>query len=242
MREIITVQHSLTTAEADFTGRLRVSALVNLLIQAARQSATRLGVGLEDLQKDHLFWALNRLHLDIDTLPHWPDELVIRTWPRKVQGVSYYRDFEVDDNRGQTTIRGTSVWLAIHQVRKRPVVVKDFNRLNHKRAGPEEVPKPPGITQGAINRKMIKPGYFDFDLNGHVTTTRYIDWSMDQLTLPFHQRHTPVQFTVHFMREILPGDEVSLAYQSHEGEWLFEGFKGDQPAYRMAVTFNTMEE
>ncbi len=245
MSEITTVQHTVTTAEADFTGQLRISALVNLLIQSAGKSADSLGVGLQNLQLKGLFWGLNRLHLEIDAVPLWAAHVTIRTWPRQLKGVSYYRDFEVDDEKGHTIIRGTSVWLAIHRARKRPVVLNegpDFNRLKNKLAGPEEVPKPPAITSGEVNRVLIRPGYFDIDLNGHVTTTRYIDWVMDQFSLDFHQHHCPKQFTIHFIREILPEEEISLKYQLHGQQWLFEGFKDDKAAFRMAAMFNKIQE
>ena len=70
----------------------------------------------------------------------------------------------------------------------------------------------------------VQSGYFDFDLNRHVTSTRYIDWMMDTFPVDFHFTNFPKKISVNFMKETMPGDSIHIIRSNKsETQFTFEG-------------------
>ncbi|MCA6077941.1 acyl-[acyl-carrier-protein] thioesterase [Fulvivirga sedimenti] len=238
------IEKDVTTAEADMYGRLRAGALINLLIQAAIRSADELGFGLSYLRKKELFWVLSRLSVEIRSPFHWRDTVIIDTWPRDIDGLVYLRDFEARDKDGNILVVGSSAWLAIDKNRKRPTLLSDdankiFTRLKSKLAGPSVIEKLSPTTLTTDYQRTIIPNYFDFDLNGHVTTTRYIDWIMDSYSVDFHAAHRVARIDMNFLQEILPGDRIELNKVMRDSEHLIEGIlvHSGKPSFRARIIF-----
>ena len=217
----------ITSAETDMFTRLRVGALVNLLIQSAINSAESLGFGFSGLRKQQLFWVLSRLTVEIYHPLKWNQETEVETWPKTVEGLLYMRDFIVRDKSQNIMARATSGWLAIDTETKKPKVIDGlqaelFVHLKEKHGIqqlPEKLPTTP-----AGDAFTIHSGYFDFDLNRHVTSTRYIDWMMDTFPVDFHFTNFPKRISVNFMKETMPGDSINIIRSNKSGtQYTFEG-------------------
>ena len=240
---ILTTPFSVTSADTDMYRRLRPGGLVNYLIQASIQSADILGFGFGGLRKQHLFWVLSRLTLDIYRPLQWYESLEVETWAKDVEKLIYLRDYIVRDGEKQEVARGTSGWLAIDLQTRRPkrlegVEAEIFGQLRD-RHGLERSPlKLTGTHDGQLHE--IQPTYFDFDLNRHVTSTRYIDWMMDTFSFDFHERHYPRHLSINYMRETRPHETLRI-YRDQEGEaiCLFEGIHATtgKPSFRGRVDF-----
>jgi medium-chain acyl-[acyl-carrier-protein] hydrolase len=217
----------ITSADTDMYARIRASALVNLLIQAAINSAESLGFGFEGLKDQKLFWVLSRLTVEIYHPLKWHQETVVETWPKNIDGLLYMRDFIIRDKEQNIIARATSGWLAIDTETKRPKVIEGlqaelFVHLKEKHGINEPPEKLPANTEGEAF--TIKSGYFDIDLNRHVTSTRYIDWMMDTFTVDFHHKNFPKRISVNFMKETMPGDSINIVRKSKiESQYCFEG-------------------
>ena len=96
-----------------------------------------------------------------------------------------------------------------------------FVQLKHKHGLSESPVKLPGTAEG--DSFEVQSGYFDFDLNNHVTSTRYIDWMMDTFTVDFHKAFYPKKLSVNFMKETLPGYAISLKRETRDTLYGFEG-------------------
>lgn len=219
--------YKITSADTDMFGRLRLGALMNFLIQSAIQSADKLGFGYKGLKGQQLFWVLSRITVEIDKILKWNDLLEVETWPKDVEKLLYLRDFIIRDTSGNQIGRATSGWLAIDAENKRPRKVEAINeevlvRLNTKKAFEELPEKLDGLEKG--NRINVKAGYYDIDLNKHVTSTRYIDWMMDTIPVEYHQENYPKRLSVNYMKETMPGEQISLNYhQAETNRFQFEG-------------------
>jgi acyl-ACP thioesterase len=206
-------KYTITSAETDMFARIRAGAFVNLLIQSAIGSAENLGFGFKGLKEQQLFWVLSRLTIEIYKPIYWHQDVEVETWPKTVEGLLYIRDFVVRDKDKQIIARATSGWLAIDTERKKPknidgIQAERFVHLKGKCAMAEAPEKLPPITEGEVF--TVNSSYFDYDLNRHVTSTRYIDWMMDVLPIDFHKKHFPKRISVNFMKETLPGHSISI--------------------------------
>jgi medium-chain acyl-[acyl-carrier-protein] hydrolase len=235
--------YKITSADTDMFGRLRLGGLMNFLIQSAIQSADKLGFGYKGLKGQQLFWVLSRITVEIDKALNWNDEMEVETWPKDVEKLLYLRDFLIRDTAGKQIGRATSGWLAIDMAKKRPRKVDAINedalvRLNTKKAFEESPEKLDGLENG--KSLDFTSGYFDIDLNKHVTSTRYIDWMMDTIPLEYHQNNYPKGLSVNYMKETMPGENISMKYrQIEENRFQFEGINVNRnvPSVRGLITF-----
>jgi len=204
---------TVTSADADMFKRLKLSGLVNFLLQSAIYSAERLGFGLNFLNRENLFWVLSRMNLIIEKTMHWNDEVTIETWPKTVDGVLYIRDFFVWDKYSELVAKCSSAWLAIDIIRKKPKIIdgiisEKFHALSWKKSI-EEFPAKLDYHQGE-KASEINPTYTDTDLNKHITTTRYIDWLMDTFSLDFHENNYPKQLSINFLKETMINETLEI--------------------------------
>jgi medium-chain acyl-[acyl-carrier-protein] hydrolase len=217
----------ITSADTDMYTRIRAGSVVNLLIQSAINSAESLGFGFDGLKEQKLYWVLSRLTVEIYHPLKWNDEAEVETWPKTVEGLLYTRDYIIRDKSQNIIARATSGWLAIDTDTKKPKIIDGikaemFVHLKNKHGLNESPEKLSSATDG--DSFTVHSGYFDFDLNRHVTSTRYIDWMMDTFSADFHHKHFPKRISVNFMKETLPGDSIGIKRESKNGlQYNFEG-------------------
>jgi len=222
----LSTEYRITSAETDSEARLRPGALLNMLIQSAIQSADVLGFGFKHLQKENLFWVLSRMVLEIQRPLAWYEKAIVRTWPKRIEGLLYIRDCEIADEKGGLVARSTSGWLAIDRNTRRPkqitgddLVIFELLKDNHAiEAIPEKLPAPPDGPE-----TVIQPSYFDLDLNRHVTSTRYLDWMLDQIDPEYHRDHYPAKVVINYMKETRLEDKIHLRTFRDGNVFSFEG-------------------
>jgi len=217
----------ITSADTDMFTRIRAGAIVNLLIQSAINSAECLGFGFGGLKEQKLFWVLSRMTIEIYNQLKWNEETEVETWPKSLEGLLYTRDYIVRDKSQNIIARATSGWLAIDTETKKPKIIDGikaemFVHLKEKHGINESPEKLPPTHEGDLF--TTHSGYFDIDLNRHVTSTRYIDWMMDTFTVEFHHKHYPKRISVNFMKETMPGDSINIIRNNtNDLQYSFEG-------------------
>jgi medium-chain acyl-[acyl-carrier-protein] hydrolase len=233
----------VTSAETDMYARLRLGSAVNYLIQSAIDSADRLGFGYGGIRNQNLFWVLSRLTIELYRPIIWHETVEIETWPKTVERVLYLRDFILRDVDRSIIARATSGWLAVDLETKRIKKIDginadffDYLRSKHALSEPPEKLH----TFGKGDDFEIQSGYFDIDLNGHVTTTRYVDWMMDTLPMGFHKDNFPRKLSLNMMKETMPGETIRLKRTGNDQQqYLFEGFNvnNNTNAFRACIEF-----
>lgn len=234
---------TVTSADTDMFGRLKLSKLIDFFIQSAISSSDKLGFGLKFLKKEQLFWVLNKITITIEKQLNWYDIAEVETWPKTLEGLLYIRDFIVRDKNQNIVARGTSGWLAVDAKTKRPkkidgIITDVFYVLKHKNAVDKSPVKIPYRECEEINE--IQTTFFDLDINQHVTTTRYIDWIMDTFSVDFHSNHSPKSLSVNFLSEIKPNEKIQLFKNTKDNNcFYFEGLNliSKKQAFRSRIIF-----
>lgn len=233
----------VTSAHTDMFGRLRLSGLVDFLVQSAIYSADKLGFGLKYLREEKLFWVLSRLTVNIKRQLKWYDIAIVETWPKNVEGLLYIRDFIVRDKQDKIVATGTSAWLAIDLIKIRPkkisgMITEVFYSLKHKNAI-EEIPEKLKFVENG-EKSVIKTTFFDLDLNKHVTTTRYIDWIMDRFSIDFHENNYPKKLSINFLKETKPEEKIKIFKNKLDANtYHFEGMNisSEMKSFRGEIKF-----
>lgn len=232
----------VSSADTDLKSRLRLSCLINYLIQSAIQSADDLGFGFANLSEQKMLWVLSRMNVEIVKPLNWYDTAIVETWPKTVERIFYMRDFIVRNQHNEIVAKATSAWLAIDLNSRRPKVLppestSTFTLLKDKHALKTAPLKLPAIC--GEQKSELLANYSDIDLNGHVTSTRYIDWMMDTFPIDFHQTNYPKYFCVNYLKETLPSEKITLNSLNENNYYSFEGnnLSNMQVAFRGRIDF-----
>lgn len=216
----------VTAYDVDPLARLRLPNLFNYIQEAAYQHATHLGFGPADVARHNLAWVLSSMCLEVKQLPMWNDLPTIETWPKPSHRIFYCRDFILEK---EDIILGqaTSNWLLIDRDSRKPKYLKDLTdalAFIPLRDALSELPVSPDIPEWEPEVHGRDIGFFDLDQNGHVNTSRYVEWSLASLPDPWHFFGIPFEFTIHFINEIRIGEHVTIAYWKDEGAYVVRGW------------------
>jgi len=231
----------VTSSDADMFGRLKLSSLIEFLIQSAVLSADSLGFGLKFLQQENLFWVLSRLNVQILKPLFWYDKIEVETWPKTIDKLLYIRDFVVRDEKNEIVAKSTSSWLAIDLLSKRPkkienIITDIFTTLNNKNAIDFFAPKIETFSGDLVSSLDVK--YFDIDLNKHVTSSRYIDWITNCFDEEFHQNNYPKHLTINYLKEQKLKNNIQIyKKQKTENCFLFLGKNNETEAVKCEIEF-----
>jgi acyl-ACP thioesterase len=204
-----TEQFRVRSDEMDLHGRVAATAVGNWLQEIAGSHARALGWGIEQLQPQQLTWVLARLHLRLDRLPAWRDEVTVTTWPAGVDRLYAVREFRIEDARGLVGV-ATTGWVLVHLGRRRPVrpppALAALGRGGPGRvlADPFDPLAPPHAGE---HEQQFTVRFGDVDLNRHANNVRLIGWALE--TLPLEVLDLPLaELEVDFRSEARLGATV----------------------------------
>jgi medium-chain acyl-[acyl-carrier-protein] hydrolase len=240
---IISMPFKVTSAHTDMHARLRIGSMVNLLIQSAINAVDKFEIGYDALRQQKLFWVLSRLTVEVYKSLTWYQTGEVETWPKDIQKILYIRDFVVRDQGQEIVAKATSGWLGIDLETKRTRTIESvqssiFTKLKDKNALNINPEKLFPVKEGEVSE--IRTSYFDIDLNGHVTATRYIDWMMDTFSIEFHQNNYPRIVSINYLNETRPNETVYLSKKPINGKtFIFEGLNKSRNtfAFRGKIEF-----
>ena len=190
---------------------LTTPALFARVQAAAEAHAAALGLGIEALTERGLTWMLARFRMRVrETLPE-TRRLVVTTWPSGSERLLALREFVVANpaTPDEPFAVATSGWLLVGVDSRRPVrpgpfvdhlaVDKHVLSLRGKR-----LDRPTHIDW--VHRMAVNQG--DIDLNGHVSSTRYLEWAETALAHEAPLRGPWHEVEIDYISEVLAGQHV----------------------------------
>lgn len=200
--------------DVDFNRCATSASLCRHFLEAAWNHAQALGVGFSDLGSQGKFWVLSRLRLEARGYPAWGSMATLRTWPRAGTALFAMRDFELLDETGTVLVGGTSAWLVLDEVSKRPQritrLMPALEGLSGRAALGRDPEKLPDCDTSWDGHSSATVSYTDIDVNGHVGSSRYVGWMLDTYPLEFHRAHRVRVLEVNYLGETLAGEELSV--------------------------------
>ena len=214
MEKIYRRQFTPMSNECDCFGRLKPSALLGILQEAAGAQCVELRLASEDLMERGYFWAITRQHIQINRLPRAYETITVETWPGKTSRVAYPRSTIAYDAEGNELFRSISLWVLM-DLKSRALVVPGKSGISLdglERGG--ELPTPTSIGPAelkAVGKRRVR--FSELDRNGHMNNSFYMDWVQDLLPSGFHRNHPLTDFTVCYLSEAREGDLIEVHYE-----------------------------
>jgi medium-chain acyl-[acyl-carrier-protein] hydrolase len=225
--------------------RLSIPAAFGILGDAAGRDASRRGWGYDELAERNQAWVLIRAKMRINRQPVWGDQIILRTWPKLMEGVVAYRDFQILDDQRNILIAGSTAWTLMDLSTRKPVrlVGKEYDTgdLSNYHA---IMDKPAKIIwpESLETIKEMTAEFGHLDMNNHVNNSRYIEWIMNEIPVEALLTRQLKEVEVNFISEVKHLDylQILIPEEGIEGS-IFMGFiknrKDSRQAFAARFTF-----
>lgn len=206
-------EYKIEPRHVDFTNRVSVSSLCDIVLHAAGEDAHRRGFGIDALANNNYGWVLSRMGIELERMPLEYETMSIRTWISNYNRLSSTRNFELADMEGNIYGCAVSQWCMIDYSTRMPV---DMNTMAKAHEGnmvdcpsPCELPRRIRVVESEplMQHKVV---YSDIDFNRHMNTMRYIDMVFDAMPIEVPEKLEAWRMDLNFMKEARFGDVLSL--------------------------------
>lgn len=183
---IYTYHYQVKYSDVDKNNLLTLKSLVAILQESAAFQSVEAGYSVNDIPKTHAAWIVLDWKVQFFKHPHSYENLSIQTWPRTMDKLYSYRDFEVyDENRTLVAI-ASSKWILVDtETKKIKKILKEVsdayggvtNKAVFELPWEEKIKVPEALTLNfsyTIQRR-------DIDTNDHVNNLHYIDYALETL-------------------------------------------------------------
>lgn len=199
----------------DLHQRLTVHKLCSFFQDIAGNHTVECGVGWDVMQQQQVFWVLSRMYIEVLSFPVWHDKISIKTWSMGTDGLYAYRNFRVENERGDVLIKASSMWLMVNTETRRLVRPGEYMEnfpLCTDRLLDTDPEKIPSLEEPAFTG-LSQVSFTETDMNMHTNNVSYIERIMNAYDFDFLMKKQVASFVINFIKEAVPGDMLKVGSQ-----------------------------
>ena len=184
-------------SEVDAKGRLTWLALMDYFQDCSVFHSESLQVGVDYLAKNHIAWVLSSWQICVNHMPRLADVVTTQTWAYGMKSFYGYRNFAMNDEKGERLAYANSVWVLMDTQTGRPQRIPQIM--------PDTFGFEPQLPMECSERKiripektepcpsLVVPQYF-IDTNQHMNNSRYVEVALEYLPQDFSVSETRVEY------------------------------------------------
>ena len=206
-------QYTIVASEMDITYHITPNAIMLYFQDCFARYLTQHHLAAFDIIKQNKIWVITEFDLNYrGERPLWGEDISVELNFTEISSIRIYVDFRILNHRGDVFADGTSSWVIIDSVSKRPFPAKEMLQKG-------------GIVGSAEGRTKILPhisdqkefykevehtvNVTDLDFNGHVCNRSYLSIAMATAPMDFIKTTTPKRFSIKFVRESFMGEVLT---------------------------------
>lgn len=176
---------------------LTLNSIVNYFQDCSTFQSEALGLGLDNLIKQHHVWVLSFWHIVVNRYPRIGEEIVTSTWAYDFKGFYGSRNFSMTDEQGNILAYANSLWVLMDLESGRPTKI---NQEEIDGYGLEErldmdyksrkIPIPIDMTI----QKAFPVRRYHIDTNNHVNNGQYIQMAREFIPEDFVVKQMRVEY------------------------------------------------
>lgn len=163
-------------------------------------------------------WMLLYWKIKVIERPGWNTEVTVKTWPRKFEKVSSWRDFEVYDEKNNLIVFATTEWVLINienmGIAKITEDMKEGYGLVNKSAFEEDVKAKLQEDDESNLAYEYKVRRSDIDSNGHVNNVVYVDLAYNAMPEDIALDFQNVE--IYYKKQVKFGETVRVYYSEKD--------------------------
>lgn len=216
---IVENKYIINEKQVNSAGEFRTQELFEILTEMGGIHSEIIGNGSDVLMAKKLSWVLLTWKIKFIKRPKLNDEILVKTWVRKSDGITSVRDFEVYNSEDEKIIIASSKWCLINLETRRPVRFDDelsnAYAPEDKNAFGEELPRVKEPQEYELEKEYVIQKE-DIDVNGHVHNSNYLDVAFDIVPGFDENKKNYDNVLIEFKKEIMYEDNVRVHYKNEK--------------------------
>lgn len=221
-------------------GYLKYTDLCQLLQLIANEHAKLGGLSFHDLQVVQQAWVLQKLKINIASLPKWGDLVLLKTYVAKMDSETSTRAIEMFLNE-KLIVSATSYWSVMNtQKRKSSSLDLPYKHFLNHNINPEEKATNDYSNDIEICSEQIKNYTVllsDLDFLNHVNNVKYLEWCLDF----FHSgdfKSKPIKkIEMFYFRELKEGDNIIIYQKNGNNRSFFDLSRSGKKCFKLDIVF-----
>jgi len=203
---------SVKSYQTNQHGKASIVSIYNILIEAAWAHAQVMDWGYDSLKSNNLFWVLSRMYFQIEKYPAWQDQITLSTWSAGTDGMYAYREYIVENERGEILLRASSAWLILeiesHKIFRLSDYRSTFPKLTDMNACRNPKRIKPDVHPDKLNYYAVQ--FSDLDINQHFNSVKSVERVLDDFGIEFLNKYEPAELEVNYLKEGQAGDLIAV--------------------------------
>ena len=232
-----TEQLALSTRDCDLYGRWKPSAILEAMQETAIAQCESVGAGRSVTDALGLVWVLSRCRVELSRLPVIGEPFSLETYPMPPRHLFYPRAHVFRDGEGAVIGGAYGLWMLMDvQTRKTVRNALVAERLHVEDRKPV-VGMPASVRSlgGEAAVDALVPRFTEFDINGHVNNTKYMDWCWNALGFDALADRAVAAFDVNYDREVRRGETIRTELTREGDSAVFIGSAAGQRCFGIKV-------
>ncbi len=196
-------------------------AMLKYLENIACKHSDEVGYGINDMEKTKVAWILLDWRFKVIERPIYGQTIKVKTWSRKMDKCSAYRDFEIYDENGKILAIATTKWVVLDVDTRKLQRITDqiaskYESETEKQVFEKEIEKlhEPESEGYSIQLKIRKT---DIDINNHVNNLNYLDLAYE--ILPEEVYNSDLKnIRITYKHQTEPGETVNISYTKQDNK------------------------
>lgn len=214
---IFTYNYKIKYSDISRNNKLTLKAMVGMLQEVAGLHSEQAGYGLNDIPNTHITWLLLNWKIKMFSHPHLNEMLTFKTWPRTIEKIYSYRDFEIFDSNNNLVAIATSKWVLIDADTKRikkvtPDICEAYGGTVDKNVFDCPIDEKPTIPEDLNLNFNYTIQRRDIDTNGHVNNLHYIDFALETLDEKTYNENEFDNLEIMYKKEIKYKENINCYY------------------------------
>lgn len=180
---------TIASFDVDRNGNAKVSALMRYFQQIARENIDQFGMTYDFLRQNNIVFVLTKYKIKIHDKILSDCEYIFKTAPCAIHGISFIRDFLIEDKNRKIVAEASSTWIIIDYINrsilrpnKLPKEISPCDKLVD--FIPERIRTnvlEGDLCQNKMTDYQTKVSYTLLDQNNHLNNCNYADILIDGL-------------------------------------------------------------
>lgn len=193
-------------------------ALLAIMEDVGGLHSASVGYGVFEIESKKRVWMLLDWKMKVIKRPEYNEEIKAETWSRKIERLCAYRDFQLRDKDGNVIVIGTSRWLFIDTIRRRPIRLTEdiadlYESENDKMVFSEEIEEIK--YEDYIFEKEYSVQRRDIDMNNHMHNLSYLDMAYENLPQDIYKNKIFDNVRIVYKKEIVYGENIKCYYSEY---------------------------
>ncbi len=179
-------------SHTDNKRNMTISSMIDAFQDCSCFQAEQLGIGFDYLEPNNLVWILNAWQLEIKQYPVFYDKIKIATYPYDFKGFFGYRNFFIENEKGDKIVTANSVWTLMDWEKKCPAHmpqhIKDTYILEERLLmdyQSRKIKLPNEEEAVIIKNEPLEIKKYHLDSNQHVNNGQYIRIALENIEPDF---------------------------------------------------------